>query len=97
MTKCNGFERDGHRVNVKLKAGDEVRFKAPVSGQSAVEVMRHGVRVQIERAVERACERAALSYASDALVVVDRRPVPMGLHEESFGELLGRWCKKIVG
>jgi hypothetical protein len=91
MSKCSGFERDGHVVNVRLQAGDVVRFKHAAPAQSAVEVLRAGVAAQRERLLE----QAALSEATSALR--DTRPVQMGLHEESFGELFGRWCKKIIG
>jgi hypothetical protein len=91
MSKCSGFERGGHMVNVRLQAGDVVRFKHPVPERSVVEVLRSGVASQRERMVE----RVALDAATCALR--DARPVPMGLHEESFGEMLGRWCKKIIG
>jgi hypothetical protein len=96
MAKCHGFERSAHERKVvqALQVGDIVKFKMPAPEQSAVEVMRRGVAAQRERIIEEACERAALKAATGAL---DTRPVPMGLHEESFGELFMGWCKKILG
>lgn len=92
MSKCiTGFERSAHVVNVRLNAGDVVTFKAPVTpGQSAVEVMRRGVAARREALLE----RSALDSASEAF---GGRLVPVGLDQESFGQMMGGWLKKIIG